>query len=304
MKAIVVDQPGSYENFKESQVDTPKISSDEVLVEVYATSVNPIDIQFREGNIETEFPAILSSDIAGVVSEVGDDVSKFEKGDAVFGRNEMDKGGGFGEYVALNQDAVVKKPTNVTFEQASTLGIAALTAYQLVHDIGQVQNGDKVFIKGGSGGVGTFAVQLAKLASAEVFATTSKNEDLLNKLNVDHVINYEEQDPTAEVKDVDVLIVAVGEDDGYLKVVKDGGTAVSPTTDFDQDTAGERNIKTERITHKVKLNQLEKLAELIADGKLSPVIDEEFPFTVDGVQEAHQRSESGHASGKIVVKVK
>lgn len=111
MKAVIIEKPGNYDEFKEAEVETPQIKEDEVLVEVRATSINPIDIQFRKGNIDTEFPAILSSDISGIISEVGDNVTKFEVGDEVFGRNEMNLGGGFGEYAALNQEYIVKNPS-------------------------------------------------------------------------------------------------------------------------------------------------------------------------------------------------
>lgn len=301
MKAVIIEKPGNYDEFKEAEVETPQIKEDEVLVEVRATSINPIDIQFRKGNIDTEFPAILSSDISGIISEVGDNVTKFEVGDEVFGRNEMNLGGGFGEYAALNQEYIVKKPKQVSFEQAATLGIAALTAYQLVHEHGDVQGNDKVLIKGGSGGVGTFAIQLAKLAGAEVAATTSQNEDLLNQLGVDQVINYKETDPTEAVKDVDVLIVAVGEGDIYLKTVKKGGRAFSPATSFDEEKTSELAITAKRISHNLKLDQLEKLAELITTDQLIPIIGQKFPLTAEGVREAHKLSESGHAKGKIVV---
>jgi len=305
MKAIVIDQAGSAEAFREAEVARPEIKPDQVLIEVHATVINPVDVAIREGQMgDLGYPAILASDIAGIVTKIGEDVTKFKVGDSVFGNNDMLKGGGFGEYAAVNENLLAKKPDQVSFEQAATLGIAAFTAYQLVSEAANVQEGDHVFIKGGSGGVGTFAVQFAKILGATVTATTSRNENLVKEIGADEVINYEKVDPTEKVSDMDILIVTVGGEDGYLKVVKDGGTAVSPTTSFDEGEAKKRNITAKRIGHKQKTDQLELFGKQVVDNKLNPVIDKEFSFTEAGVKEAHELSESGHAAGNIVVKVK
>lgn len=306
MKAIVIEQAGSAEEFKEAEVETPTVESNQVLIEVHAVSVNPVDVSIREDKMDLglDYPIILASDIAGIVTDVGENVTKFEVGDAVFGNNEMIPGEGFAEYAAVAENLLSKKPEHVSFEQAAASGLAALTAYQLVHDAGHVQKGDHVFVKGGSGGVGTFAIQFAKLVGADVTATTSRNEELMNKLGADKVINYEKVDPTEQANDVDVLIIAVGEGNSYLKIVKDGGTAVSPATDFDENQAKTRNITAKRITYKQKADQLELFGKLIVDNKLHPIIDEEFSFTAEGVKEAHKLIESGHAAGNIIVKVK
>lgn len=304
MKAIVAREPGGVDQFEEMELETPAVGADEVLVEVHAAAVNPVDIAFRSGNMSTEFPAVLSSDISGIIKEVGKNVTEFNEGEAVFGRNEMNLGGGFGEFVAINQNNIVKMSEGISFEEASTLGIAALTAYQLVHDHGQVKEGDRVLIKGGSGGVGTFAVQFAKLAGAYVIATTSRNEDIMESLGADEIINYKESDPAEEVNDIDTLIVTVGEGDSYLKTVKSGGRAVTPAQGFDEEEAGKLNVQAQRIGHQLKKEQLEEFGELLKDSKLKVIFEESLPFTVDGVKKAHQLNEEGHAAGKIVVKVK
>lgn len=307
MKAIVIERAGNVEEFKEAEVETPIVQSDQVLIEVHAVGINPVDVSIREGKMDLglDYPAILGSDIAGVVTEVGQDVTKFAVGEAVYGNNEMTNGGeGFAEYVAVDESLLAKKPDQVTFEQAATLGIAPLTAYQLVHDTGHIQNGDHVFIKGGSGGVGTFAAQFSKIAGAHVTATTSRHEDLVQELGADKVINYEKVDPTEQIEQVDVLIVTVGEGDSYLKIVKDGGTAVTPTQKIDEEQAKARNITSKRIGYRQKAEQLELFGKLIVDNKLTPVIDEVFSFTAEGVKEAYKLSESGHAAGNIIVKVK
>lgn len=191
MKAIVVKEAGHIEDFVEQEVDKPKVNADDVLIEVHAVSINPVDNAIRKGIMpfKLESPMILGTDIAGVVVEVGENVTDFSIGDEVFTSYKVNRGGGLAEFVSIPEKYVLKKPKKVTFEEASALGIAALTAYQLVNkESFQVQTGETVFVQGGSGGVGTYTVQFAKQNGAHVIATTSRNGELLESLGVDEVL--------------------------------------------------------------------------------------------------------------------
>ena len=308
MKAIVVKEAGNIEDFVEKEVDKPKVNADEVLIEVHAVSINPVDSAIRKGRMpfKLKSPMILGTDISGVVSEVGENVSDFSIGDEVFTSYKINRGGGLAEFVSIPEKYVIKKPEKVSFEEASALGIAALTAYQLVNkESYQVQEGETVFVQGGSGGVGTYTVQFAKQKGAHVIATTSRNEELLESLGVDQVVNYKEEDvPKAYANKVDMLIDTVGQGTESLPVVVEGGRALTPATPIAEDKAAERNITFDRIVYEINTDQLKKFIDQVAHGELKVVIDEVYPFTQDGVQKAYELSESKHATGKIVIKVK
>lgn len=308
MKAIVVKEAGNIEDFTETNVDKPEVKADDVLIEIHAVAINPVDSAIRKGMMpfKLESPMILGTDIAGVVSEVGENVSDFSVGDEVFTSYKVNRGGGLAEYVSIPEKYVLKKPEKVSFEETSALGIAALTAYQLVNKEGfQVQEGETVFVQGGSGGVGTYTVQFAKQRGAHVIATTSRNEDLLESLGVDQVVNYKEVDvPKTFANKADILIDTVGQGTATLPVVVEGGRAITPAAAIDEGQAAERNIKVDRLVYEINTDQLKTFADQVAQGELKVVIDEVFPFTEDGVQKAYELSESGHAAGKIVIKVK
>jgi NADPH:quinone reductase-like Zn-dependent oxidoreductase len=308
MKTVVMEAPGSIQEFVEKDMDKPEVKANEVLIEIHATAINPVDISLRTGKMEMEdgFPAILGVDISGIVVEIGDNVRDFEIGDQVFTSKQLGTPGGFAEYVAVSEDLVLTKPEGVSFEEAASLGIAALTAYQLVNkEPHQLKDEEKVLIQSGSGGVGTYAIQFAKQKGAHVIATTSQNEELLETLGVDEIVNYEKEDVVDKYKNqVDVLIDTAGKGTETLPVVKEGGRALTITTPFDEEKANERNISAKRLGYTIEPEQLKQIANLVADGEIKVVIDEVFPFTKEGVQLAHKLSESGHASGKIVVKVK
>lgn len=308
MKAIVVNKGGKIEDFVQVEVEKPKVGVDDVLIEVRALSINPVENKIRSGlfPIKLQSPLILGTDIAGVVVEVGENVANFSVGDEVFSSYKINRGGGLAEYIAIPEKYVLKKPKKVSFEEASALGIAALTAYQLVnHETLYVQKGDTVFVQGGSGGVGTYTVQFAKQNDAHVIATTSRNEELLKSLGVDEVVNYKEVDvPKVYEKKADILIDTVGVGTETLPVVVDGGRALTPVTPISEEKAVERKIKIDRIAYRINTEQLQKFVEQVERRELKVVIDEVFPFTEKGVQDAYRLCESGHAAGKIVIKYK
>lgn len=308
MKAIVVEELGAVEDFMETEVDRPKVNDNDVLIEVHTVAINPVDSAIRKGRMPFKLgsPMILGTDISGVVSEVGKNVTDFAVGDEVFTSYKVNRGGGLAEYVSIPEKYVLKKPENVSFEEASALGIAALTAYQLVNkESYEVKAGETVFVQGGSGGVGTYTVQFAKQNGAHVIATTSRNEELLASLGADQVVNYKEEDvPKVYANKADILIDTVGRGTDTLPVVVEGGRALTPAAPISEDKAAERNISIDRIVYRIDTGQLNRFIDQVSKGDLKVIIDEVYTFTQDGVQKAYELSESGHAAGKIVIKVK
>ena len=232
-------------------------------------------------------------------------LQSLKKGDKVFTSYKLNRGGGLAEYVSIPEKYVVRKPDNASHEEAAGLGIAALTAYQLVNFKGfEVKKDERVFVQGGSGGVGTFAVQFAKQNGANVTATTSRNEELLESLNVDHVVNYKKTDvPKAYSDRFDFLIDTVGNGKETLPVLVEGARALTSSTPFDEDKTNERNIKAKRIGYRIQPEQLQLFINQVANNDLKVVLDKVFPFTEEGVREAYALSETKHAAGKIVIKM-
>src|SRR5690625_457156 len=227
MKAIVIEQYGGAEELVEKELSKPVIQDNQVLIEMHATSINPIDWKVREGYMKEmipfEFPLILGWDAAGVVSEVGKDVVNFKVGDAVFARPNM-ANGTYSEYVAVEEELVALKPKSLSFEEAASVPLAGLTAWQCLVDFGQIKEGDKVLIHAGSGGVGSFGIQIAKSFGAHVISTASgKNEACLKKLGVDEFINYETTNFIDVVKDVDLVVDTMGGEilEESMEVVKE-----------------------------------------------------------------------------------
>lgn len=192
MKAIVIEEFGGAEQLKEQEVAKPACGVNQVLIRTHATSVNPVDFKIRQGYMKEaadNFPLILGGDVAGTVAEVGSNVTRFREGDRVFARPR--EFGTYAEYVAVDADIIARIPENLSFEEAAAIPLAAMTAWQALVDHGRLGKGQKVLIHAGSGGVGTYAIQIAKSLSAEVASTASdSNEALLQSLGVDHFINY------------------------------------------------------------------------------------------------------------------
>ena len=193
MKAIVINQYGESEELVKEELEKPEIKANQLLIEMYATSINPIDWKIRAGymadSMQQDFPLILGWDAAGVVKEVGSDVEKFKVGDEVFARPSLENGS-YTEYLAVDENLVALKPKNISFNEAAVTPLAGLTAWQCLVDFGKIKKGDKVLIHAGSGGVGSFAIQIAKSFGAYVLSTASaSNEDFLREMGVDEFIN-------------------------------------------------------------------------------------------------------------------
>lgn len=310
MKAIVIEQYGAAEELIEKELPKPVIKDNQVLIEMHATSINPIDWKVREGYMKEgmtfDFPLILGWDAAGVVSEVGENVTKFKVGDEVFARPAMENGT-YSEYVAVEEDLVALKPQQVSFEEAASVPLAGLTAWQCIVDFGKIKAGDKILIHAGSGGVGSFGIQIAKSLGAYVLSTASgKNEAFLKELGVDEFINYETTDFTDVVKDVDLVVDTMGGEilQKSLDVVKPDGRLVSIAGQPDAEKAKANHITAESLWLNPNGKQLAELGELMEKGKVNTHIGHTFPLTAEGLREAHELSETHHAKGKIVVTIK
>ncbi|HLQ98410.1 MAG TPA: NADP-dependent oxidoreductase [Candidatus Dormibacteraeota bacterium] len=310
MKAIVIEQYGGAEELIEKELPKPVIKDNQVLIEMHATSINPIDWKVREGYMKEgmtfDFPLILGWDAAGVVSEVGENVTKFKVGDEVFARPAMENGT-YSEYVAVEEDLVALKPQHVSFEEAASVPLAGLTAWQCIVDFGKIKAGDKILIHAGSGGVGSLGIQIAKSLGAYVLSTASgKNEAFLKELGVDEFINYETTDFTKVVKDVDLVVDTMGGEilQKSLDVVKPGGRLVSITGQPDAEKAKANNITAELLWLNPNGKQLAELGELMEKGKVNTHIGHTVPLTAEGLREAHELSETHHAKGKIVISIK
>lgn len=256
--------------------------------------------------IPLPFPLILGLDFSGIVKKVGDRVETFKVGDEVFSRKEMGKPGTLAEYVVLPADRLARKPAEITFEEASAIPTTGLTAWQALTTQTKVMAGEKVLINGGSGGVGSFAIQLAKYLGAEVTTTTSgKNEDYVHSLGADHIINYENEDYSKQGRVFDVVFDTVGGEslEKAYEVVKEGGRLVMIAGQPDEEKAKAKKIQATYFTSTTEPDQLEKIASLAAEGEIRIVVSEILPFTDQGIREAHSISESVHARGKIVVSI-
>ncbi|MCA1020825.1 NADP-dependent oxidoreductase [Halobacillus litoralis] len=311
MKAVVIEQYGGREQLVEKEVPNPVPESRQVVVEVYATSINPIDWKLREGYLKDavpfEFPIILGWDVAGVVTEVGEDVKSFSPGDRVFARPDTTRFGTYAEYTTVDEHLLAALPKGVTFEEAAAVPLAGLTAWQCLVDFSNIKEGDRVLVHAGSGGVGHYAVQIAKHMGAYVAATASgKNRDWVEKLGVDRFIDYKEEDFSEVLQDFDIVVDTLGGEvqEKSFQVLKEGGKLPSVVQPPDETKAGEKNIKAGFVWLEPDGEQLSKLSKMMEEGKLKSVIGHELPFSQEGLREAHEVSETHHAKGKIVIKMK
>src|SRR5438477_2702630 len=234
MKAIVVHQYGGPEVLKYEDAPRPERKDDEMLVRVMAAGINPVDGMIRSGMLDKDgkatFPMILGGDVSGVVEKTGSKITKFKVGDAVYAYLSLKSGGGYAEYATATEKETALKPSSITFEEAAAVPLAAETAWQALFDVAKLTAGQTVLIHGGSGGVGTFAIQFAKARGCKVFATASTaNQELLKELGADVAIDYKNTKFEEVAKDVDVVMDSVGEDTlaRSYGVVKRGGFIVS-----------------------------------------------------------------------------
>lgn len=322
MKAIVYDQYGSSDVLNLTEVDKPIPADNQVLVKIEAASLNygnvvllrgkPFLARFAFGLRKPKY-SIPGGDIAGRVEAVGKNVTQFQPGQHVFGDLSGCGWGGFAEYVSVPESALAVKPENITFEEAAAVPMAGVTALQGLRDKGMIQAGQKVLIHGASGGVGTFAVQIAKSFGADVTGVCStRNLDVLRSIGADHVIDYTQEDFTKKGQKYDLILGANGNHSitAYKRCLKDNGVFIhvggSGSQLFQTMTLGSLYS----ITGKKKMSSLLQrqnqkdlmiLTELLESEKIKPVIDK--TFKLDEIKEAFQYFEQGHAQGKVVLTI-
>lgn len=332
MRAMVINQYGKVP-MQLAEMPIPEISDHEVLVTIYAASFNPIDFKIRDGKVKLlvkySMPLILGNDFSGVVTKVGKKVTRFKVGDEIYGRPRKSKIGTFAEYLAIHEDDIALKPRNLTFEEAASIPLVGLTSYQALIDILQLQKGQKVFIQAGAGGVGTFAIQLAKEMGATVATTASQaGEDLIKSLGADIIINYKTEQFEEILNDYDAVFDTLGGEilEKSFEVVRPGGKIASvsglPNARFGKDygsgffktllfsVASHKLTSLEKkyqvhytfLFMKPSGKQLKAIADLIEASKIKPIIDKVFSF--DDAQKAMEYAESGRAKGKIILKIK
>jgi len=308
MRAVRIHAFGGPEVLSTDDIPMPQPASDEVLIKVHATSVNPVDWKIREGQRKDKFPAklplTLGWDVSGTVEEVGEKVSAFKKGDEVYGRPDPTKNGAYAEYIVVKANIISIKPASIGHTEAAAVPLAGLTAWQGLFDHGLLKAGQSVLIHAAAGGVGTYAVQFAKWKGAYVIGTASSNNaDFLKRLGADEVIDYKMEDFESVLKDVDLVLDTIGKETQLksLNILKAGGRVV--TTLMPEFTAEAKVKKVHLIgfTAQSIPAQLSEIASLIDSGKVKPVIAKVLPFT--SAKQAQIESEQGHTRGKIVLQV-
>jgi NADPH:quinone reductase-like Zn-dependent oxidoreductase len=306
MKAIVAHQYGGPEVLKYEDVSVPQPKENEILVRVIASGVNPADPLILNGKYAKEFgthlPLVLGYDMAGVVVKTGAKVTKLKVSDPVYAY--LLWGGGWGEYCISNETESAIKPKSLSFVDASSVPLAALTAWQALIDLGKIQPGQTALIHGGSGGVGSFAIQIAKARGARVIATASTaNQDLLKQLGADVAIDYTKQKFEEMAKDVDLVIDPVGRDTlaRSYAVVKKGGIIITLNSRCDPAELAKHGIRGELVLSHPEANELTEITKLIEDKKLRPIVTQVLPLT--DAAKADEQAETHHTRGKIVLKI-
>lgn len=333
MKAFITDKYGKNEVLRAAELPEPELRDNEVLVEVHAASVNVLDVKIKNGEFKRilpyRTPFVLGHDVAGVVVRVGADVHQFKPGDEVYARLDDFRIGGFAEYAAIKESSLALKPKNTTMVEAASIPLVGLTAWQALVEQANLKRGQKVFIQAGSGGVGTFAIQLAKHLGAQVATTTSTaNSAWVKALGADVVVDYKQADFASVLSGYDV---ALNSQDGKtlektLSTLKNGGQVISisgpPDVDFAKSIkapwivqqimrllsagvrskAGKRDIGYSFLFMKASGSQLGQITKLVESGVIRPIVDKVFSFAQ--TNDAMRYVESGRAKGKVVIKIK
>ncbi|MET0569877.1 MAG: NADP-dependent oxidoreductase [Pedobacter agri] len=333
MKAYTINKYGKKETLHLNDVSVPQVKDNEVLIEVHAAGLNLLDAKIKSGEFKQilpyKLPLVLGHDVAGVVMKVGKNVRKFRVGDEVYSRPADFHIGTFAEFITIDENDVAFKPKNLTMEEAASIPLVALTAWQALVEKANLHKGQKVFIQAGSGGVGTIAIQLAKYLGATVATTASeKSFTMLKQLGSDVLIDYKTQNFEDILKDYDVVLNSQDTKtlEKSIRILKPGGKAVSisgpPTPAFAKEAgvpwfvkiilslissgirkkAKKHNVNYTFLFMRAEGEQLNKITALIEAGTIKPIVDKVFPF--EQINEALAYVESGRAKGKVVVKVK
>lgn len=310
MKAAQIDNYGDVTNIRVRDIESPSISDDQILVEIHASSINPFDQTVLSGGAESmaplNFPATLGLDIAGIVAEIGANVTGFAIGDRVYGTANAMFGasGAFAEFAAVNPSSIGHTPSSISDSEAASLPTAGISGLQAINSL-DVSDGQKVFIHGGAGGAGSIAIQVAKARGAYVAATASStNSDYVKSLGADEVIDYKTQNYLDSANDYDALFTTVWSENisESLAIVKKGGKAISLVGPFDDTKSQELSVSASaQMTH-VTTQALSELRELIDSNLVKPVVDREYDL--DHIQDAYTALASESIQGKIVISIK
>ncbi len=308
MKAVVIHEYGGPEVLKYEDVPQPEPKQDQLQIHVIAAGVNPVDGMIRSGMFDKEghraFPVILGGDISGVVEKVGSNITKFKSGDPVFAYVSLDNSGGYAQYALVTEREAAPKPKSLTYVEAAAVPIVALTAWQALIDTAKLKAGQTVLIHGGSGGVGSFAIQIAKAHGAKVIATASTaNQELLKQLGADVAIDYTKQNFENVAKDVDVVLDSIGKDTlaRSYGVVKKGGIIVSLVARPDPAELEKHGIRGEALSVDPNSDELSEIGKLIDEKKINVIVSQTFPLSE--ARKAQEQVATGHTRGKIVLKV-
>ena len=308
MKAVRIHNYGGPEVLKFEDAPRPQPGNGEVLVRIHAAAVNPVDWKVRAGRlkerIQYPLPLIPGWDFSGVVEATGPGVTRLKKGDEVYARPDIARNGAYAEYIVAKESEVALKPKSVDHVQAAAIPLAALTAWQALFDTAGLSVGQKVLIHGAAGGVGSFAVQLAKWKGAHVIGTASgRNQSFLRDLGVDEPIDYEKTRFEDVVHDVDVVLDTIGGDTQKRswKVLKKGGILVSIVSPPSAEEAAKHGVRSGYVFVQPSASQLAEIAKLVDSGKLKPVVEAVLPLAE--ARRAQEMNETGHTRGKIVLKV-
>jgi NADPH:quinone reductase-like Zn-dependent oxidoreductase len=333
MKAFFLDRYGSQSTLRAGETPDPEVRDDDVLVQVHAAGVNLLDSKIRNGEFKLilpyRVPFVLGHDVAGVVVRVGAHVKHFKPGDEVYARPADHRIGTFSELIAIQEEDVALKPKKLSMEEAASIPLVGLTAWQALVERGQLEQGQKVFIQAGSGGVGTFAIQLAKHLGATVATTTSKsNIELVRSLGADLIVDYKNEDFETKLSGYDLVLHSQDRKtlDSSLRVLRPGGRLISisgpPDSNFAEQIGApwfvrlftrmlslgvRRKAKSLNTTFsflfmKASGDQLQRIAALIDAGYIRSVVDKIFPF--QSTNEALAYIDTGRARGKVVIKVR
>jgi NADPH:quinone reductase-like Zn-dependent oxidoreductase len=297
MHAVVMHETGGPEVLRHEEIAAPEPRDGEVLIRVRAASVNAIDWKHRRGRADKKLPAVLGSDVSGIVEVSG--AEAFAPGDEVFG---FARGGAYAELATAAANRIAQKPPGVSHEQAAALPVAGLTAWQVLFDHAGLQSGQTVAVAGAAGGVGHLAIQLARHAGASPIGIgSSRNRDFVLGLGADDYVDYARQDVATAIQDADVAFDAVGGEttEQLLATLRPGGVLVTIANAAPEDAARGRGVRAERAVMKPDAGQLGRIARLLADGDIRVEIAESLPIAE--VRRAHELIESGHTRGKLVV---
>ena len=324
MKALQIKKYGKIrEGLSFENIDKPEISKDDLLIQVKAASLNPIDYKLVQGHLkdmlDLDMPVTIGYDVSGVVVEKGENVKDFEIGDEVFSRVPQEQMGTVAEYVAVTSDKVALKPENVSFEKAAALPLTGLTAMQALQAV-DLKKDERILIHAGSGGVGSFAIQYAKSLGAIVYTTTSsKNVDWVKALGADRVIDYTEEDYKEVANNLDVVFDTLGDDytlDAF-KIIKEGGRVTSIVGPPDEETAKQMGMKDYNLPEDLaklkkeksaKYNltwmnpnapQLKEIKAMVEDGEIKPIVDLIYSF--EDAIDAYEYLAEGSAKGKVII---